>query len=78
MVPRDARVERFGIDGNFAVWIEGLHLFFYKPATDNTFHIGHSRLAANALLVQRGDLMVRLEGQFDKATAITIARSLRR
>lgn len=78
MVPRDARVERFGIDGHFAVWVEGLHLFFYKPATDNTFHIGHSRLAANALLVQRGNVMVRLEGEFDKATAIAIARTLQR
>jgi hypothetical protein len=78
MVPREARVERFGIDGNFAVWIEGLHLFFYKPTTDNTFHIGHSRLAANALLVQHDDLMVRLEGEFGKSTAIEIARSLSR
>ena len=78
LVPRDARVERFGIDGDFAVWIEGLHAFFYKPNTDYTFHSGHSRLAANALLVQRGELMVRLEGEFDKATAITIARSLSR
>ena len=78
MVPRDARVERFGIDGNFAVWIEGLHLFFYKPTTDHTFHIGHSRLAANALLVQRGEVMVRLEGELDRATAVAIARTLRR
>lgn len=76
MVPRDARVERFGIDGHFAVWIEGLHAFFYKPSTDHTFHIGHSRLAANALLVQHGDVMVRLEGGFDKARAVAIARSL--
>lgn len=77
MVPLDARIERFRIDGQFAVWIEGLHAFFYKPAADHTFHIGHSRLAANALLVQRGDVMVRLEGEFDKARAVEIARSLR-
>jgi hypothetical protein len=78
LVPRDARVERFAIDGRFAVWIEGLHAFFYKPATDHTFHIGHSRLAANALLVQRGAVMVRLEGRFGKARAVAIARSLGR
>jgi hypothetical protein len=75
MVPLDARIERFRIDGQFAVWIEGLHAFFYKPAADHTFHIGHSRLAANALLVQRGHVMVRLEGEFDKARAVEIARS---
>lgn len=78
LVPRDARIARFTIDGNFAVWVEGLHLFFYKPTADHTFHYDRSRLAANALLVQRGDVMVRLEGRFDKATAVSIARSLRR
>jgi hypothetical protein len=78
MVPRDARVKRFGIDGHFAVWIEGLHLFFYKPTANHTFYYERGRLAANALLVQHGDVMVRLEGKFDKATAVSIARSLRR
>jgi hypothetical protein len=77
MVPPGASIERFGIDGHFAVWIEGLHVLFFKPTADHTFHIGRSRLAANALLVQRGDVMVRLEGKFEKATAVEIARSLR-
>jgi hypothetical protein len=78
LVPRDATVTRFAIDGRFAVWIEGLHLFFYKPTADHTFHYERGRLAANALLVQHGDVMVRLEGRFDKATAVSIARTLRR
>jgi hypothetical protein len=77
MVSPGARIERFRLRGQFAVWVEGLHVFFYKPSADYTFHTGRSRLAANALLVQRGDVMVRLEGKFDKATAIRIARSLR-
>jgi hypothetical protein len=77
MVPPGARIERFRLDGQFAVWIEGLHVFFYKPRADYTFHIGHSRLAADALVVQHGDVKVRLEGKFDKTTAIAIARSLR-
>jgi hypothetical protein len=76
MVPRGARIDRFRLDGQFAVWVEGLHVFLYKPAADYTFHFDHSRLAANALLVQHGDVMVRLEGEFDKATAVAIARSL--
>jgi hypothetical protein len=78
MVPPGARIDRFRFRGQFAVWIEGLHAFFYKPRADYTFHIGRSRLAANALVVQRGPVMVRLEGKFDKATALAIARSLRR
>jgi hypothetical protein len=76
LVPPEAKIERLGIDGNYAIWIEGLHVFFFKP-TDHIFHIGRSRLAANALLVQRGEVMVRLEAEFDKATAVEIARSLR-
>ncbi len=78
LVPRDARVVRFAIDGRFAVWVEGLHLFFYKPTANHTFYYERSRLAANALLVQRGEVMVRLEGRFDKATAVAVARSLDR
>ena len=77
LVPRESKIERFGIDGNYAIWIEGLHVFFFKPTADHTFHMGRSRLAANALLVQRGDVMVRLEAEFDKSTAVEIARSLR-
>jgi hypothetical protein len=77
LVPRESKIERFGIDGNYAIWIEGLHVFFFKPVADHTFHIGRSRLAANALLVQRGEVMVRLEAEFDKSTAVEIARSLR-
>jgi hypothetical protein len=77
MVPPEARFERFRFGCQFAAWVEGLHVFFYKPSADYTFHIGHSRLAANALVVQRGAVMVRLEGEFDKATALAIARSLR-
>jgi hypothetical protein len=77
LVPRESKIERFGIDGNYAIWIEGLHVFFFKPVADHTFHIGRSRLAANALLVQRGEVMIRLEAKFDKSTAVEIARSLR-
>jgi hypothetical protein len=78
MVPPGARIERFRLDRQFAVWIEGLHAFVYKPHADFTFHTDRSRLAASALLVQHGAVMVRLEGEFDKATALAIARTLRR
>jgi hypothetical protein len=78
MVPPGARIERFRLHGQFAVWIEGLHAFFYKPSADYTFHIGRSRLAADALVVQHGNVMIRLEGKFDKATAIAIASSIHR
>jgi hypothetical protein len=76
LLPPGATIERLEIDGNYAIWIEGLHIFFFKRA-DHIFHLGRSRLAANALLIQRGEVMVRLEAEFDKPTAIGIARSLR-
>jgi hypothetical protein len=76
MVPPGARIERFRLDDQFAVWIEGLHAFVYKPHADFTFHTDRSRLAADALVVQHDNVMVRLEGKFDKATAVAIARSL--
>jgi hypothetical protein len=77
LAPRDARFQRFRFRGQFAVWVEGLHAFLYKPHVNYTFTPARSRLAANALLVQRGEVLVRLEGKFDKATALAIARSLR-
>jgi hypothetical protein len=77
LAPRDATFQRFRFGGQFAVWVEGLHAFFYKPHVNYTFTSARSRLAANALLVQRGEVLVRLEGEFDKVTALRIARSLR-
>src|SRR5207253_1816103 len=77
LAPRDARLQRFRFRGQFAVWVEGLHAFLYKPHANYTFTPARSRLAANALLVQRGEVLVRLEGKFDKATALAIARSIR-
>lgn len=71
------RVRRFSIDGHPAVWLAGApHDFFYRSPS------GHVRgrtlrLAANLLLVERKGVLVRLEGSFHRAEAISIARSLR-
>jgi hypothetical protein len=77
LVPRGVRIERLRVDGHYAIWIEGLHKFFFKDATTHTYRIGYTRLAGNTLLVQRGPVMVRLEGEFDLDGAIAIAQSLR-
>jgi hypothetical protein len=73
LTPRDARIEKFSIDGDYAIWVEGLHDFFFHSGS---YRQARARLAANTLLVQRGETMVRLEGKFEKAKAIAIARSL--
>ena len=81
-VPRQDRgrdhpsTERLRIDGARAVWIEGApHLFFYRPP-DSDFAEAELRFAQNVLLLERGDLLVRLEGAFGRERALELARSL--
>ena len=71
------RIERLRVDGERAIWIEGApHLFFYRPP-DSDFAESEMRLAANVLLLERGDLLVRMEGAFSRERALELARSLR-
>ncbi|MGH2844974.1 MAG: hypothetical protein ACRDL0_02945 [Thermoleophilaceae bacterium] len=70
-------VERLRVDGRRAIWLEGApHLFFYR-APGGRFVESRLRLAQNVLLMERGPLLVRLEGAFELERAIWIARSLR-
>jgi hypothetical protein len=77
IVGQATAVQRLSIDGAPALWIQGApHFFFYRgpggePA-DTTL-----RIAQNVLLAERGGLLVRLEGAFDRERAVAIARSLR-
>jgi hypothetical protein len=72
------RVERLRIGGRTAIWIEGApHLFFYRDAAGG-FREGRHRLAANVLLLERGRVLVRLEGSMGLPSAAALARSLSR
>jgi hypothetical protein len=69
-------VERLRIDGQPALWIEGApHFFFYRRG--DRYVDSPLRLAQNVLLLERGGVLVRLEGAFDRAHAAAIAGSLR-
>ena len=70
-------VERLRVDGDPAIWVAGApHLFFYR--TPGRRFVGNDlRIAQNVLLLQRGKLLIRLEGAFDRERALSIARSLR-
>ena len=71
------RVERLSVDGDRAIWLAGApHFFFYRPP-GGEFAERRLRLARNVLLLDRGDLLVRLEGSFGRARALALARSLR-
>jgi hypothetical protein len=82
-MPPGSRIVRLRIDGYSAAWLEGLHGFnrqlhgFYYRDSQPILRIGRVRLTANTLLLQRGPVMVRLEGEFDLKRATAIARSLR-
>lgn len=70
-------VERLRVDGEAAIWLEGAPHFFFYRAGPGRFVETQLRLARNVLLLEQGDLLVRLEGAFDRERALTIARSLR-
>ena len=70
-------IEPLEVQGDRALWIEGApHFFFYRPP-DSDFGQRELRLAANVLLLERGNLLVRLEGAFGRERALALARSLR-
>jgi hypothetical protein len=73
------RIERLRVDGESAIWLEGApHFFFYRPPdVPGGFREERLRIAQNVLLLERGRVLVRLEGAFGLELALELARSLR-
>ena len=69
-------IEELTLDGERAVWIEGAEHFFFYRRPDGQTTDRELRLAANVLLLERGNRLVRLEGAFGLERAEQIARSL--
>ena len=77
IAPQATVVERLRVRGERALWLEGApHFFFYRPP-DRPISEDELRIAQNVLLVERGNLLVRLEGAFGRERALELARSLR-
>jgi hypothetical protein len=70
-------IERLTIAGEPAAWIEGAQHFFFYRGEDGDIVEDELRIAQNVLLLERGPLLVRLEGAFDRRRALQIAASLR-
>ena len=70
------RIDRLQIDGERALWLEGAPHFFFYRAPGEPIREQDLRIAQNVLLLERGDVLVRLEGAFDRARAVELARSL--
>jgi len=74
---QDTRIERLTVDGGRAIWLEGAAHFFFYRGPNGEFVEDELRIAQNVLLIERGRLLVRLEGAFDRERAVEIASSLR-
>lgn len=71
-------VEKVTVNGQPAFWIQGTpHFFFYRYAAAGQVQQETLRLAGNTLIWTQGPLLMRLEAQVDKATALRIAASVR-
>jgi hypothetical protein len=76
LVGGGTRVERLQVGPYPALWIEGgPHVVFFENE-GRVFEDG-GRLAGNTLLVERNDVLVRIEGEISRERAIEIAESLR-
>jgi hypothetical protein len=73
----NASLEELTVDGEPAAWIEGAEHFFFYRRPDGRIVENELRLAQNVLLMQRGPMLIRLEGAFDRDRALEIAASLR-
>jgi hypothetical protein len=69
------RVRRPEIDGHRAIWLTGAPHFVAVQAPDGS--VREERVAGDVLLVERGPVLVRLEGELSLREAVDVARSLR-
>ena len=78
MVEGGTTVERLTVDGNRALWLEGGPHFVVFRTESGDIGEDVGRLAGNTLLLEHDGMLVRIEGQIDRARAIEIAESLER
>lgn len=69
-------VRRLTVDGQRAFFLAGAHGFAYLGENDSVDY-EDQRLAGNTLLVERGGLLLRIEGDLSQTAAVRIARSAR-
>jgi hypothetical protein len=70
------RIERLQVGPYPALWLEGgPHVVIFE--NDGRVFEDGGRLAGNTLLVERNDVLVRIEGEIGRARALEIAESLR-
>jgi hypothetical protein len=76
LIDSGATLEELTVGEHPALWIEdGPHTVLFKGA-EGLVYEDRGRLAGNTLLVDRGDVLVRIEGEIDQERAVEIAESL--
>jgi hypothetical protein len=70
------RIDRFTVDGDTAVWLEGGPHVVLFVAPDGLIRDDHGWLAGNTLLVDRDGTTVRVEGALDRADAVDLVRAM--
>jgi hypothetical protein len=68
--------EYLQVGGGNAVWVPGPHPLYYVDR-DGKYRTESARLSARTLIWQRGDVTLRLEGEFTQEQAVEIADSVR-
>ncbi len=77
VAPQATTVERLRIDGHRAIWIAGAPHYFLFRAPRGEIAERELQVAQNVLLIERGPVLVRMEGAFDRDTAVRLAGTLR-
>jgi hypothetical protein len=76
VAPQATAVSRLRVGGDRAIWIAGApHYFFYRSPGGGIAQ-RDLQVAQNVLLIERGRVLVRMEGAFDRATAVRLAGTL--
>jgi hypothetical protein len=78
VVPMAGRVRRFGLADSHAVWITGPPHFLFFRTPDGEIRESPPLVAEHVLLLERGRVLVRLEGAMSHSEAMRIALSLER
>jgi hypothetical protein len=78
LADQTTRIEELSVDGNPAIWLEGGPHSVLFASSDGGVGEDTMRLAGNTLLLERGNVLVRIEGSSDltRERAIEIAQSL--
>ena len=76
VAPQATSVKRLRVDGDRAVWIAGAPHYFIYGAPGGGIAERDLQVAQNVLLIERGRVLVRMEGAFNRATAVRLAGTL--